>query len=241
MARLAWVGLLAATCVAAPACSTPDGAVELVTGGETDTFTRAPRPTSITVEALESGGGRTTIYSGPVGGTIDLGERSRSDVRAFAVTAKDDAGIVRVRGRSLAVELGALEVVTLPIFVQRVGETARAPGTFDAGREAPILDLVQGRYLLVAGGGLTSVFFYDTLRWTQAAATPTLPRPPESLAVVEAQLLTVSLADRMQTWSSTHAKENGALQIQISTPCSRWIWKKLHQSHMLPLRLRQAA
>lgn len=192
MARLAWVGLLAATCVAAPACSTPDGAVELVTGGETDTFTRAPRPTSITVEALESGGGRTTIYSGPVGGTIDLGERSRSDVRAFAVTAKDDAGIVRVRGRSLAVELGALEVVTLPIFVQRVGETARAPGTFDAGREAPILDLVQGRYLLVAGGGLTSVFFYDTLRWTQAAATPTLPRPPESLAVVEAQLLTVA-------------------------------------------------
>lgn len=191
-ARFAWVGLLATTIAAAPACSTPDGSIELVTGGETDTFTRAPKPTTITIEALESGGGRTTLFSGPVGATIDLGERSRSDVRAMAVTAKDDAGIVRVRGRSLAVELGALEVVTLPIFVQRVGETARAPGSFDPGREAPILDLVQGRYLLVAGGGLTSVFFYDTLRWSQAAATPTLPRPPESLAVVEAQLLTVA-------------------------------------------------
>lgn len=176
----------------AGACSTPEGSIELTTGGETDTFTRAPKPTSITVEALDADGKSETLFSGPIGATLDLGERDRSKVAALVVTAKDDAGVVRVRGRTLALELGVLEKVALKIYVQRTGETARAPGTFDGAREAPILDTVQGRYVLAAGGGLTSVAFYDLLGWTQAPASPTLKAPPDSLVVLDTQLLSIA-------------------------------------------------
>lgn len=195
----------------AAACSTPEGSIELTTGGETDTFTRAPKPTSITVETIDGDGKVETLFSGPIGATLDLGERERSKVAALVVTAKDDAGVVRVRGRTLALELGVLEKVALKIYVQRTGETARAPGTFSA-PEAPILDTVQGRYVLAAGGGVTRVAFYDLLGWTQSPASPTLKAPPDSLVVLDTQILSIAGAS-----ASVYDLSTGTIA-DVSTP-----------------------
>jgi hypothetical protein len=162
------------------ACSgKPEGTVHLLTGEETDTFTREPAPVTLVVERLTADGARSEIARAALpNATVDLGDRPRSEVGALAVRAEDAQARVLVRGDSLFVQWGALSTTGLDVFVQRTGELARMP----RGPQAPVADLVTllaGRYVLsVAGRGAT---LYDLLTLRTLSSAPTLPREPKSL------------------------------------------------------------
>src|SRR5689334_11587909 len=100
--RVARVVTLASLAALAACSSTKDGSVDLVTGDETDVFTRSPAPTTLVLEALDLDGksrelSRATLPSGD----LSLGDFSREDVAALRVRATDAAGKVLVSGESL--------------------------------------------------------------------------------------------------------------------------------------------
>lgn len=164
------------------ACSSQkDGTVVLVTGDETDAFTREPAPKTIVVEALDLDGNARELSRGPLpGGDLTLGDFSRDDVAALRVRAVDDAGHVLVGGESLFFQYGALADSTLEVFVQRTGELARMPRAPSTSFETPVVDVVVGRYVLVAKGTATSL--YDLLSLQAFTTPPVLPRAAASLA-----------------------------------------------------------
>ena len=173
------------------ACSSKaSGTLVLVTGAETDTFSRDPAPTQLTVESVDSNANATTIAQVALAGgaaAVDLGSVSTSTVARVRVTARDASGVARVFGTSLPVDFSALDGGSLNIFVQRTGELARMPAPLADARTAPILTPTAGRFLFVAGGteaasASTSVL-YDLATYSSLSAPPTLPRAPKSVAI----------------------------------------------------------
>lgn len=164
------------------ACSsTPEGTVSLVTGEETDVFSRAPAPVLLITEKIAVDGTRTEISRAQLPlDTVQLGTQQRTDIGAIGVKGLDAAGKTVIRGETLLVQWGALEQATLEVFVQRTGELARmprGPSLFD-----PLATtMVAGRYVFAANG--TSTLIYDLLGLRQITS-PTLPRPAKSLASV---------------------------------------------------------
>jgi hypothetical protein len=206
---------LGALVAVSASCSskTANGSIALITGGETDVFSRAPAPTTIAVDAIDLSGASTSLLRAPLvpGATVDLADMSFNAIASLRVTGLDDTGTVRVWGTSLAVQLGALDGATLSLFVQRTGELARMPSPFTDGRQAPLLAAAGGRYILVAGGAdpalATSTLIYDFATWSPLVSPPTLPRAPRSLAL--ATLVALLVDDAGATWfdltSSTDA------------------------------------
>jgi hypothetical protein len=160
-----------------------------VTGGETDTFTRAPAPTRLRVDAIDSSGHLTTLSTTPLPATtIDLGSQSASTVATLNVTGLDATGARVVFGASLPLLFGGLSGLDLPVFVQRVGELARLPGPLGDARPAPLLAQIQGQYLLVVGGADASLArstqLYDFGQMAPLSSPPALPLAPQSMALV---------------------------------------------------------
>src|SRR5439155_4431879 len=120
--------------------------------------------------------------------TIDLGDHDTSAIAALRVTGSDAAGGVLVWGRSLAVQLGALDATTLTLFVQRTGALAQMPSPLGDAREAPLLATAGGRYVVAAGGSdpafAAKTQIYDLLTWSALPSPPELPRAPRSLVIV---------------------------------------------------------
>jgi hypothetical protein len=175
---------------AAAGCNTKDsGTIQLVTGGETDTFTQAPVPTTLQVQAIDTSGKKTTIASVPFpAANVDLGDQSESSSATLAVSALDsNNNNTLIYGASLLLDFGAAVNATVPIFVQRVGQCARMPGTLDA-RTAPILSQVQGQFLFVVGGNESALArtsqLYDFALLTPLGSPPVMPVVPVSIAVV---------------------------------------------------------
>jgi hypothetical protein len=174
------VAALVSLATLAACASTKEGSVALVTGDETDVFTRAPAPTTLVVEAVDLGGNARELSRTPLpGGDLSLGDFSREDVAALRVRATDAAGKVLVSGESLYFQYGALADSTLEVFVQRNGELARMPRAPASSFEAPSTDVVVGRFVLQAKGTATSL--YDLLSLRAFSSAPTLPRPAMSL------------------------------------------------------------
>lgn len=176
----AWLASPAVLAVLAVACaSTPTGTVRLDVGEETDALTRAPAPVTLVVSTIDLAENvkevaRTSL---PASG-IDVGDLPKTDVGAIRVVGLGADGATLVKGSSLFVQWGALELSDLPVFVQRTGELARLPS-------APTLEantalVVNGRYVLEASG--TSAALYDLLQLRTFTGAPTLPRPARSLA-----------------------------------------------------------
>ena len=70
--------------------SSPSGTIQIVTGGETDTFTQAPIPTQIRVQALDGNGNLTTLATVAYpSDTIDLGDQDQNAVATLEVAALD--------------------------------------------------------------------------------------------------------------------------------------------------------
>lgn len=168
---------------------TPSATIQLTTGGETDTFTRAPAPTKLSVDAVDSQGNVTNLATASLPtDTIDLGTHNETDTVTLEVTGTDDNGNRLVFGASVPLQYGALDGLTLPLFVQRTGELARLPGALADARPAPVLSQLQGQYLFVGGGSDASLAkttqIYDFSQFQPLTSPPSLPRVPLSLAFI---------------------------------------------------------
>lgn len=183
---------LSLTLLAFGACKdAPEGAVSIVTGDETDVFSRAPAVTVLVTEKIALDGTKSEIARTTLPAeTVDLGERARAEAGALAVTGLDASGATVVRGETAFVQWGAIEGVTLELFVQRTGELARmprGPAAFDAASVA----ILAGRYVLAANG--TSTILYDLLL-LDTTTSVILPRPARSLLTVETTALVIDEA-----------------------------------------------
>jgi hypothetical protein len=170
--------------------STASGTIQLLTGGETDTFTQSPVPAWIEVDA-DDGSGNTPTQLAKVAyptDSIDLGNQDESSVATIEVTALDANNNKLVYGASVPLQYGALDGATLPIFVQRVGQNARLPDPLSDTRQAPTLAVVSDRFLIVGGGSdstlNTTTVVYDFAQFAMLGSPPTLPRVPMSMPIL---------------------------------------------------------
>jgi hypothetical protein len=170
-------------------CSnTPSGSIELVTGGETDVFTKSPVPSTLRVDAVTQSSVTTLATVSLPATTVDLGTQDENNTAILQVTGLGASNTRLIYGVSIPVQYGDLETATLPIFVQRTGELARLPDPPSEVRPAPVVSTVQGQYLFIAGGTdsslATKTQLYDFGALVPLGSPPTLPRAPLSMAVV---------------------------------------------------------
>jgi hypothetical protein len=171
------LGLLLSSC-----SDTPEGTINIVTGDETEVFTRAPAAVMLVTEKVASDGKRTELSRAELPlDTVRLGDQQRTDVGALGVTGFDAAGKAVIRGESLLVQWGALENAALDVFVQRIGELARMPRG-PAAIDPLVSTMIAGRYVFAANG--TATMLYDLLALKPVANAPVLPRPARSVASV---------------------------------------------------------
>ena len=180
--------VIAAASIATAACSSSDsGSIQIVTGEETDTFTRAPAPTELEIQSVDTSGKTTTLSTARLPATtVDLGSLDENTIASLRVTGLDAKGNPVVFGATLPLLFGGLNGLTVPVFVQRVGELARLPGLLGSSRQAPVLADVQGEYVFVAGGasGEKTTELYDFGGFAPLSGPPTLPLSPASAAFV---------------------------------------------------------
>jgi hypothetical protein len=167
--------------------STPSGTLKLVTGGETDTFTRSPAPTSVRVSAVDTSGNLSTLATASLPtDTIDLGNLDENTVSTLVVQGLDAKGNTLVYGDTIPIQYGTLESSTLQVFVQRTHEFARLPSNMSDPRPAPVLSPVQGQYLFVGGGSDSSVAttssLFDFAALAPLSAPPKMPFAPTTVA-----------------------------------------------------------
>jgi len=193
--------LVALALLALPACSTQDQAtLTLSVGGESDALTRAPAPTKLVVDTIDTQTGATTNLATVdlPAGTIDLGNRDPNPVVRVRANGVDATGRVLVTGMSTPLQLGALSGTSFPIFIARTSEFARMPVDLGDSREAPILGSVLGRYVLATGGAnlaastsAASTQIYDLAVLGPYSNPPKLPRTPTSVAAVGSSVLLI--------------------------------------------------
>jgi len=182
------LGLCVVCVTSVAACSSQDaGTLEIVTGAETDTFTRAPAAVKLEVDAVDSSGNTSTLATTALPATtIDLGSLDETLIDTVQVTATDAANEQVVYGQSVPFELGILQGATAPIFVQRTGDLARMPGPLPDARSQPVLAIFEGRFLLVSGGSdatqAMQTQIYDFASFAPLASPPLLTLAPVSSA-----------------------------------------------------------
>jgi hypothetical protein len=186
-------GALAGLLAAASGCSgTPEGSIVLVTGDETDVFSRAPAPVTLVTEKVALDGTKSEVKRTQLpADSVDLGDLPRTSVGGVSVTGLDAAGKALVRGETLLVQWGALEGSTLEVFVQRTGELARMPRG-PAAIDATHATMLVGRYVTVTND--TSLVIYDLLGLRTLSQPPALPRPAKSIATVGTAALVIDEA-----------------------------------------------
>lgn len=212
--RLLALPLAAGAGSATVGCHSADtGTIQLITDEEAGTFSESPVPTELQVVAIESADASTVLATAQLPtSTIDLGQLSETaPVVSLNITGYDAAHDRRVFGACLPVQYDALAGQTIPIFVQRTGEFARLPGPLTDSRQAPVLAVLQGEDLLVAGGSdpslATTTQLFDFGPFTAFAAPPALPGVPESIAFTYGTVAWVinSTASYYYDFSGTYA------------------------------------
>jgi hypothetical protein len=205
LAACALVGALSA-------CSEPATLSLVVTPGyEEDAFSRAPAVTSLEIVASSPDGEIQRTATTSPGGSFDLGEIPSTQYLDFELRGLDAEGQLVARGRSVTVPIGAIDTgdgVELPLFLQRLGETARPPGALAVAHLRAPAAIFGERYVLLSGGERAldasgaetdpaSSAFYDLLAWGGAAGG-TLPRRPASLVVRGSAVLSIDASGA--TW-----------------------------------------
>jgi hypothetical protein len=170
------------------ACSSsPSGTLKLVTGEEDAAVTFAG-VTAMTVEWVDGDAGAHTLaqVAWPAS-SINLGSVDEGTVGQIQVKGSDATGAHVVFGSVIPLQFGALDGVTLPVFMQRVGAFARLPQPPNDSRTSPLLGVLGGRYLVMTGGDdpstSTTSQLYDLLTLQPLLYPPVLP-PAESMALV---------------------------------------------------------
>lgn len=190
--RLATVTLA----LALPGCSpTASGTISLVTGGE-DAAATLVGVSELSVAWVDSDAGVHSLATAKLpAGTIDLGSLDVNTVGQLEVKGLDDAGVPVVFGSTIPVQFGLLDGVTLPVFIQRTGALARLPSPPIDTRTFPLLSVLGGRYLVVAGGDFSadagtsgtlgaSTQLYDFASLSPLPSPPSVSVAPESMAIV---------------------------------------------------------
>lgn len=184
--RRALATLLLLSC----ASSEKNATVSLVTGAETDVFTRAPAPKTLTIGAIDKDGVERDLATTPLPATsLDLGNLDIGTVLRVQVRARDEQGKVLVAGRSTPILAGDRDAV--PVFVQRTGELARMPGPFASAPVTPMVEVVFGRYLFLASSGSTATQVYDFETLAPLPSAPALPVAARSIVAQGANLYVV--------------------------------------------------
>lgn len=184
--RRALVTLMLLSC----ASSEKNATVALVTGAETDVFTRAPAPKTLTIGAIDKDGVERDLATTPLPATgVDLGNLDIGTVLRVQVRARDEQGKVLVAGRSTPILAGDRDSV--PVFVQRTGELARMPGPFPTAPSSPMVEVVFGRYLFLATRGSTATQVYDFETLAPLSVAPALPVAARSIVAQGANLYVV--------------------------------------------------
>jgi hypothetical protein len=183
--------LLLALLLAIAACSSSsNGTLQIVTGEETDTFSRPPAPVvKLQVDSVDGSGNKRSLATATLpASSIDLGTVATNAVGTIEVSGTGADGSQLVYGQSLPIAFGALDGVTIPIFVQRTGELARMPRPLSDARPTPTLALFGGRFLFVGAGSdpalAQTTQLYDFAFLAPLTAPPALPRVPRSVAFV---------------------------------------------------------
>ncbi|HEX4448205.1 MAG TPA: hypothetical protein VH044_15760, partial [Polyangiaceae bacterium] len=169
--------------------STDSGTIQIIVDDEAGTFTESPAPTELQVLAVQSADASTVLATAQLPtSTIDLGNLDEgAPTVSINVTGYDATHARRVFGATLPLQYGLLAGQTVPVFVQRTGEFARLPGPLSDARQQPTLAILQGEYLLVAGGTEASwsqtTQLFDFGAFSAFTNPPTLPTNPDSLAL----------------------------------------------------------
>ncbi len=186
--------LLAPLCLAVACSSTDNGTVQILITDPT-TFTGPPAVTTLTVLAQDTTGDAATTLVAKArlsATTIDLGSQNENDVDSIEVTGAGANSVELVAGSSLPVQFGGLAGLSLPIFVQRLGQLAALPSVAPApqpdARQAPVVAEFEGQYLFIGGGTdaslATTSELYDFSQFALLSQPPTLPLAPASVAFV---------------------------------------------------------
>lgn len=205
LAALMSIGALLGACSSDP----PVLMLDIITGQETDAFTKDPPVTRVDVTAVSSDGEVSVKASAAPGGSLDFGEVPDDLVFTFEVTGVDATGATVVRGRSLSgILLSAVSGDAVPVFAQRLGAWARPPGGLLAGHVGGSAVSLAERYLVSTGGTSATgadgaviepkaTEFYDLFSYGGLIG-PTFPRlPKSSVARTEVMLL---IDDAGATW-----------------------------------------
>jgi hypothetical protein len=198
--------MIVALCAAA-ACSAQDSAtIQITLGDQADALATS---TSIEIDAVGTSGTPTVLATASLpASTIDLGSQSEGTGEVvLEVKGLNAQQTVNAFGTSIPLLYSAIVGEPLPLFVQRVGEFAGMPGPFTDARQAPVMAIVQGQYLFVAGGSLPvgvdggvvacatsadggvaetsptlTTQLYDFSQFAPLGAPPSMPGIPASLA-----------------------------------------------------------
>jgi hypothetical protein len=189
---------MAVAVAGATGCSSSDsGTLKLVTGEEDASATFAG-VTNVAVNWVDSNNvSHSLAQTTWPASSINLGTIDESTTGMIEVLGTGDAGQNLVFGSVIPLQFGAFDGVTVPVFVQRVGDFARLP---DAGaadiRTMPLLGVLGGRYVVIAGGADPSLAMttqlYDLLTLQAFPSPPTFPVAPESMSLPGAGTGTVA-------------------------------------------------
>jgi len=189
----------------------PQATIVIVAGQEADAFSRKPVPDHLTVRSVDLDGRATDLVTvGWPTDSFDIGDLSQSGVAAIQVSIEDSASDPLLRGQTVYYSLWTLEGYDVPVFVGRVGELSRPPGSFSFSRRNALVGVVGAQYLVVTGGADTkdaagssvspaSLDAYDLAAWDAVPVSVTLPRAPTAMPIVLGQYALI-IDDAGATW-----------------------------------------
>lgn len=195
-----------ALCLAVTACGVeelPPGELVLDVGHETDAWTRAPAPSSLSLDkrSLSDEIRHVSTVKAPA----RYVKLDQGGVGRYTVTGSDASNVPVLRGRSLFVDAAGFSGARLPLFVARVGELARPPGELPEGElnDAPAV-LLDGRSLVIAGDAALPLAGYDFGLWTPLQFTAGIgcaeaSCPVRSLAIIPGGI-GLALGDTFASW-----------------------------------------
>ncbi len=168
---------------------TPSSVLSLVTGDETDAFTRTPAPTEVVVLKVEDGAevARATLPRGD----LALADVLNEELLNLRIEARDASGGPLLVGFAGPIQGSELSGRALPVLVSRTFEFARLPGDVTS-RKNPQVAVVDRRYLAIADETSDTTDLYDLLSLAPLPRPPKLPRAPKTLVPTGTKLIVVS-------------------------------------------------
>lgn len=187
---------LAALSSACSSTSDPPATLVILSGQETDAFTRAPVPDHVTVRAVDLNGNASDLVSVPwPAESFDIGDLNNSQIAAFQASLDDAASTPLLFGQSVYYALGSLSGYEIPLFVGRTGAWSRPTGALPVARSRGVVGVIGAEFLVFAGGdnvldtagdaaSSASIAAYDLAAWDAVDVSLELPRSPASMPVV---------------------------------------------------------